>query len=193
MDKNDSYTAFAGAARIATGPLPDMLRAVKHHLDRHMPGWQGGDGLLIFHDATGKQTDFDFRGSVEDVLARALPKPGPGRPKLGVVSREVSLLPRHWEWLEEQPNGASATLRRLIDEARKNGSEAAGRRQRTDAAGRVMTVLAGDRPGFEEAYRSLYAGDRERLERQMARWPRDIRAYILERLSAAGPETTMIS
>ncbi|MFY0534142.1 DUF2239 family protein [Nannocystis pusilla] len=41
---------------------------------------------------------------------------GPGRPKLGVVSREVSLLPRHWEWLERQPSGSR---RRCADSSRR--------------------------------------------------------------------------
>src|SRR5688572_3936733 len=112
-----TYTAFAGMKRIAEGDLTTMLRATKEHVDR-----RGEEGLLIFVDQTGEQVDFDFRGAAEDVLRRAEPSPpraGPGRPKLGVVSREVTLLPRHWEWLEQQPNGISAALRRLVDEARK--------------------------------------------------------------------------
>jgi hypothetical protein len=47
---------------------------------------------LIFHDQTGKQVDFDLRGSIREVLERVAPKPvrtGPGRPRLGVTSREV--------------------------------------------------------------------------------------------------------
>jgi hypothetical protein len=176
MDTPDTYTAFVGNRCIATGSLSSVLAAAKHH---------GTDGLLIFHDLTGKQIDFDMSGSLQQVLDRALPKPpsiGPGRPKLGVVSREVSLLPRHWEWLEEQPNGASASLRRLIDDARKRDSGESEVRRRVDACGRVMTALAGDLPGFEEAYRALYARDFDRLRKQISAWPQDVQVYLLERV-----------
>src|SRR5437016_7507583 len=99
MDDTSTYSAFAGWKRIASGSLSETLRETKGHLDS---GRGGTELLLIFHDQTGKQVDFDFRGTLQEVLDRALPKPaktGPGRPRLGVTSREVSLLPRHWEWL----------------------------------------------------------------------------------------------
>jgi len=107
------------------------------------------------------------------------PTPGPGRPKLGVVSREVSLLPRHWAWLEQGRGGASATLRRLIDEARRADPEGERRRQTTEAAGRFMTVLAGHLPGYEEASRALYAGDTDRLYAQIRDWPDSVQAHLL--------------
>jgi len=109
-----TYAAFAGDRAIAAGELEAVLTKLKHKLDKG-----DIDQLLIFDERTGRQVDFDFRGTLEDVLERELPKPapaGPGRPKLGVVSREISLLPAHWAWLEEQPNGSSAALRRLVDE-----------------------------------------------------------------------------
>ena len=173
--ENSTYTAFLGWTRVATGPLNAALRQIKEIKE---PGEQT---LLIFEDATGKQVDFDLRGSIDEVLARIAPKSvrtGPGRPKLGVVSREISLLPRHWEWLEAQPQGASATIRRLVEDARKQG--AGKTRANVDAIGRVMTALGGDLPGFEEAYRALYARDGERLVAQIAEWPTDLRDYILE-------------
>ena len=176
MDTPDTYTAFAGGKCFATGSLSDVLPKAKEH---------GDDGLLIFHDRTGKQVDFNFRGTLQEVLDRALPKPpntGPGRPKLGVVSREVSLLPRHWEWLEEQSNGASAALRRLIDDARKRDSGELEERRRVEAAGRVMTAMAGDLPGFEEAYRALYTRDIDRLRLLISDWPKDVQTYLLERV-----------
>ena len=114
---NHTYTAFLGWKRIAAGSLEEMLRETKRRIGDKPPE----ELLLIFEDHSGKQIDFDLRGSVQEVLDRVAPKPvrtGPGRPKLGVTSREISLLPRHWEWLETQPNGASAALRRLVDEAR---------------------------------------------------------------------------
>jgi hypothetical protein len=181
-DEERTYTAFADGRRVASGTLPRMLLATKKHLDA------GGDAVLVFEDWTGRQVDFDFRGRPEDVLARATPpepRRGPGRPRLGVVSREVSLLPRHWEWLEAQPNGISAALRRLVDQARKH--EPAGERARAarEAAGRFLWAIAGNLPRFEEASRALYAGDVPRLRAQMKGWPRDIRAHAL-RLEAGG-------
>src|SRR4051794_40515113 len=127
-----TYAAFVGPRLLAWGELGLVLRSAKEQLERGK-----GDGLLVFEDRTGRQVDFDFRGTPDEVVERALPGAAPagrGRPKLGVVSREVSLLPRHWEWLEEQPHGISAALRRLVDEARKRDpGEAAARSARTVA------------------------------------------------------------
>jgi hypothetical protein len=134
---------------------------------------------LIFDDHTGKQVDFDLRGTVAEVVARAVPPRGPGRPKLGVVAREVSLLPRHWEWLEAQPNGASAAIRRLVDEARTREPDRQRARQARDAASRMLTALAGNLPGYEEATRALYAADGPAFRERVARWPADIRNYAL--------------
>jgi len=185
MDLNaeeTSYTAFAGSRLIAAGDRETMLRRTKAHLDG------GGQDVLIFEDQTGRQVDFDFRGGADEVLARAAPpRPpaGPGRPKLGVVCREVSLLPRHWEWLERQPNGISAALRRIVDEARKREPDQERLRRARDAAAKVMWALAGNLAGFEEASRALYAGDRARFARLVRRWPKDVRAYLV-RLTRGG-------
>jgi hypothetical protein len=175
---DNSYTAFLGWKRIATGSQEEMLRQIKTSLASE----PSDESLLIFEDQTGTQVDFDLRGSVEEVLERVVPKPvriGPGRPRLGVISREISLLPRHWEWLEAQRSGASATLRRLVDEARKQDSGESGSRRALEATGRVMTAIAGNLPGFEEAYRALYARDRARLEQRVKEWPKDLREYVL--------------
>ncbi len=189
MDNNSSYAVFNGTRLLAIGPLEEVLRLIK---SRSNPP-AGQTDVLIFHEETGRPVDFDLRGSIEEVVERAvpkLPKAGPGRPRLGVVSREVSLLPRHWEWLESQQSGASAAIRRLIDERRKRepvGSEVT--RKRIDAVGRVMTVMAGNLPGFEEAYRALYARDAHRLWQEIDQWPPDIKAYVRERTSSLVAET----
>jgi hypothetical protein len=186
MDDTKTFTAFAGNRQIASGPLATVLRAVKSRADSEAAA---DLPLLIFDDSTGREVDFDLRGTVEEVLERALPKPvrsGPGRPKLGVVAREVSLLPRHWKWLEAQPNGASAAIRRLVDQARR--SEEGLEQQRIEAVGRVMTALAGNLPGFEEAYRALYARDAGRLRAEAACWPEDVRHYVLARIEDARNE-----
>jgi hypothetical protein len=173
--ETSTYTAFLGWKRVASGKFEPMLRQIKEIKDL------GDETLLIFEDQTGRQVDFDLRGTADEVLARLMLRPirvGPGRPRLGVVSREISLLPRHWEWLEAQPQGASAAIRRLVDEARKQGAGVT--RGKFDAFGRVMTALGGNLPGFEEAYRALYARDGDRLIAQIAEWPADLRDYILE-------------
>jgi hypothetical protein len=176
MDEERTYTAFAGDRCVAGGDLRTLLTQAKQQLD------QKGDGipLLIFDDASGRQVDFDFSGSLTEVLARAEPpvRSGPGRPKLGVVSREVSLLPRQWEWLEQQPQGISGALRRLIDEARKRAPQSERARLAREATSKIMWSLAGNLEGFEEASRALFAGKRSTFERLIRRWPSDLRAYV---------------
>ena len=183
-----TYSSFAGDALVASGPLRAVLPATWQRLHA-----RADETLLLFEDWTGRQVDFDFRGTADEVVARAEAAQASqeaqaagarrGRPRLGVVSREVSLLPRHWEWLEEQPNGISAALRRLVDEARKREPEKERERRAVAAASRFMSALAGDRPGFEEASRALFAGDRGRFTDLIRDWPADVRDY-LERLLA---------
>lgn len=170
-----TYTVFAGTRHLFTGALAQMLVHAKAAIDERE------HEVLIFDDETGRQVEFDFSGTLEEVLAREAPPPrvGPGRPKLGVVSREVSLLPRHWEWLEREPNGISAALRRLVEEAIKREPERQRARRVREATGRVMTSLAGDRPGFEEAMRALYAEDGATFQRLVKRWPADVRKHLL--------------
>lgn len=186
-------TAFEGLRRIATGELSDVALATKGVVDRpdHAP-------VLIFDDESGEVVELDFRGTLGDVLARLEGLPGgqgtdpdrpdsnregqrgPGRPKMGVVAREVTLLPRHWEWLGGQPGGASVTLRRLVDEARKRGEGTDCVRRSREAAYRFMVATAGDLPGFEEATRALFAGARERFGELVASWPADVRDHSIK-------------
>jgi len=172
MDEPRTYTAFGGNDVIAAGPLETMLPQLKRWTE------SGGVMALVFDDVSGKPVDFDLRGNVAEVVARAVPARGPGRPKLGVVAREISLLPRHWEWLEQQPNGASAAIRRLVDEARKQEPDRQRARRAKDAASRVMSAIAGNFPGYEEAGRALYAGDGERFRGLIAEWPEGVREYV---------------
>ncbi len=175
MEEAPTFTAFIGMDLLATGPLPQVLTAVKSSFDA-----DPGATILIFEDQTGRQIDFDLRGALAAVLERAQParpRAGPGRPKLGVVAREVSLLPRHWEWLEEQPNGASAALRRLVEEARKREPGEQRARQSIEACGRFLTAMAGNLPNYEEATRALYARNRDRFNAHTHAWPQDIRHH----------------
>jgi hypothetical protein len=177
-----TYTTFVGERLVAHGTLEKILPEVKDRFDK-----DEGTVFLIFEDETGRAYDFDLRGPLEEVINRSLPVRGPGRPKLGVISREISLLPRQWEWLERQPNGASAALRRLVDEARKREPAEQQARSAREAVGRILTAVAGDRPGYEEATRALYAGNRVRFELEIANWPVDIKAYLTQRLSELFP------
>lgn len=181
METERTFVAFEGDRLVAAAPLEPLLLQVK---TRHDGGAVGT--LLVFDEHTGQQVDFDLRGSPEEVLARALPpKPpvGRGRPKLGVVSREVSLLPRHWEWLEEQPQGASAALRRLVDEARRRDPGKAKARRERDAASRILSTMAGNLPGYEEATRAFFAGDEGAFATRVKGWPKDLRKYFVRRLA----------
>lgn len=181
MDDERTYTAFAGTRLIAHGPLREMLPPTKRHVDTCDDA-----PLVIFDDQSGRPVDFDFRGSVEEVVERAAPAPrtGPGRPRLGVVSREVSLLPRHWEWLEHQPAGISAALRRLVEAAIRHEPAQERARRVREAVSNAMTVLAGNLPCFEEATRALFAGERARFLELIGGWPADVRDHI-QRLSEA--------
>jgi uncharacterized protein len=177
-----TYTAFLADRQLVTGELRALLLGCKAALDRGQ-----ADALLIFEDRTGRQVEFDFHGTADEVLAREAPpepaKPGPGRPRLGVVSREVSLLPRHWAYLERQPSGSSAALRRLVEQAIKGVPDRERVRIARESTSRVMTTLAGNAPGYEEAARALFAGDRAKFAREIRHWPEHVRSY-LERLSA---------
>lgn len=177
------YTAFEGVRRIASGDLPEVALAAKSAIDR-----SDSLTLLIFDDSTGTLIDVDYRGSPDEVARRLTPPPatrGPGRPKLGVVAREVTLLPRHWDWLASQPGGASVALRKLVEEALKSSGERDRARQARDAAYRIMSAMAGDEPGFEEAARALFASDSVRFTTEIAGWPADLRDYVSELAAAA--------
>ena len=174
-------TIFEGPARIARGSVAEVAAAMQAAVAR------SAAPVLAFDDATGKVVDLDLRGSPADVAARHEPAPRRGRPKLGVVAREVTLLPRHWDWLAAQQGGASAALRRLVEAAIRAAPEGRDPRKSREAAYRAATALAGDLSGYEEAMRGLFAGDAERLAREAAHWPADIRSYVLQ-LAAGGPE-----
>ncbi|MCE9670760.1 DUF2239 family protein [Myxococcus stipitatus] len=186
-----SYTAFDGYRRLASGPLATVALAVKRVADDGMSGT-----VVIFDDATGRSIDIDVRGTVDEVRARFAPPSsdasgtagepvaegeprGRGRPKLGVVSREVTLLPRHWEWLAAQPGGASVALRKLVEDARRNRAADDRRRDAQARAYHFMLAMAGDLPGFEEATRALFANDLARLTALISEWPDDVRDHAL--------------
>jgi len=184
------YIAFDGNQRIAQGPLSAVALKVKETSDAHPLA-----RILVFNASTSELIDFDCRGTPSQMLrrlnasakevapqddpapARTAPA-GPGRPKLGVVSREVTLLPRHWEWLSTQPGGASVALRKLVEHAKRASASSDGIRQAQAAAYRFMSAMAGNLDGFEEAARALFAADRANFDALTASWPVDVQAHL---------------
>ncbi|MFV8632050.1 DUF2239 family protein [Ralstonia pseudosolanacearum] len=182
-------TAFTGSRRLAAGSVRDVATAVKLHLDAYPEA-----RVLVFDNATACPVEFDLRGAAEAVAARldgaadadadarepsTRPR-GPGRPKLGVTAREVTLLPRHWDWLAAQPGGASVTLRKLVEAASRAAEGPDRRRNAQEAAYRFMSAMAGDAPGFEEATRALFAADAGRFAALTQPWPADVRDFARE-------------
>jgi uncharacterized protein len=178
--------AFVGDRLIAAGNLREVAGAAKQTLDR-----RDDASILVFDNTGGGPIEIDFRGTLKEVLARlpdvtdvpvaldnapAAPR-GPGRPKLGVVAREITLLPRHWDWLAQRPGGASVAIRKLVDEARRASEDGDRLRQAREAAYRFMSVMAGNKPHYEDAIRALFAGDPIRFEELIAGWPADVRDH----------------
>jgi len=196
MNQSDqaSWIAFAGTRRIHSGMPADVTRAAKVAVD------DGEQAVLVF-DGTSRVVDIDYRGSDQDVITRLghddastptnsnggaedvspyleNPEPrGRGRPRLGVVAREVTLLPRHWDWLATQPGGASAAVRRLVDAARQSSADKDRLRTAKETAYRFISAMAGNEQGFEDATRALFAGDEARFVAMSDSWPRDVREH----------------
>lgn len=205
-------TAFRGHQQLAAGPLRDVARVVWHTLREAPPS---PSAVLVFDDATGQVIDLEMRGDESDMLAHleasarrhsianddatlapdaagAAEQAGGarrarGRPRLGVVAKEVTLLPRHWAWLGSQPGGASVALRRLVDDARRANAASEHAHAARDAAYRFMHAIAGDLSQFEEASRALFRDDRDRLGSILDAWPRDVHAFVLRLLDQPAP------
>ncbi|HWX64824.1 MAG TPA: DUF2239 family protein [Rhodanobacter sp.] len=181
-------SAFDHQRLIASGPLVEVVHATKQALDAGARG-----PLLIFDDHSSRQIEIDFRGTIAQVLARlpqseAAPEPatrGPGRPKLGVVPREVTLLPRHWDWLSGQPGGASAVLRRLVEQAMRNHGAKDRARLALESVDRFMLAMTGDLSQHEEASRAFYRHERERFITLTEPWPHDVRDHLRQLAATA--------
>jgi len=187
---------IATVAQAGAEDVERAVRAAREALDRHQDA-----SVLIFESGSSAPVDIDLRGSVDDVLARippattaradedaavAVPR-GPGRPKLGVVAREITLLPRHWEWLARQSGGASVAIRKLVDDARRGGEDKDRIREGQDAAYRFMSAMAGNKPHFEEAIRALFAPNPSRFQELIAGWPADVRDHAARLAERAFP------
>lgn len=166
------YTAFEGLRKVFSGSAEEIGGFLKNRS-------QGE--VLVFDDVTGSQVDFaDIGGKPAKIGERQSVEPrGRGRPRLGVVAKEVTLLPRHWDWLNLQPGGASVALRKLVEEARRTSGDRDRVRTAQEAAYRFMSAVAGNLPGFEEAARALFSYDRRRFTQMVAGWPDDVRDYAV--------------
>jgi hypothetical protein len=197
--------AFEGTRLLLSGPLIEVALAVKTASDRgtseSILTFDDATGRVVDFDLRGSKADVVERLARSSTEPSSLTNPrradvpprsrvaasseepkeirGRGRPRLGVIGREVTLLPRHWEWLAAQPGGASVALRRLVDEARRNGAPVQAMRAAQERAYHFMSAMAGDLPGFEEATRALFANNRARFEQQVASWPGDVSAYAI--------------
>ena len=204
ISQNTASTAFEGMGCIASGRLDDVARAAKARVD--LAAYNASPSpVLIFSDATSETIELDWRGSAEEFAARlallppveklpdepappALELPdsprGPGRPRMGVVAREITLLPRHWEWLAGQSGGASVALRKLVEVARRDSEGLDRVRQARNVAYKFMSTIAGHEAGFEEASRALFAGDQARLSLLIAAWPIDVQSHLKKLLGS---------
>lgn len=171
-DTESTYTAFADEEKIFHGSWAEVVEKVKAQSKKH-----SNATYLIFDDISGEQMDIDVRPAppVEDIPKKS----GPGRPRLGVISKEITLLPQHWDWLASQPGGASVTLRKLVEDAKKKNQSRDQSRKIQESTHRFMTVMAGNLPQFEEALRALYAKDKIKFEKIVKAWPEDIREHTL--------------
>src|SRR6186997_225434 len=175
-----SSTLFHQFRKVASGTPGEIALLL-----RDKP--QGGD-YLVFDDDTGQQLDLDLRAVESPPLSTTETEPrGRGRPRLGVIAREVTLLPSHWDWLNVQPGGASVALRKLVDSARRTSGDRDRVRNAQESTYRFMSAIAGNLPGFEEATRALFAYDRRRFGHLISGWPEDVRDYAI-RLAFADQE-----
>ena len=199
-----TFTSFDGWKRIAQGDLASNVLAVKRAIASGPAG-----PVLTFDDRTGSVWEVDTRGTEAEVLARlpqalgrhdvpeaqatdadsppAAPR-GRGRPKLGVVAREVTLLPRHWDWLSAQPGGASVALRKLVEEAKRSTATRDDQRKTQERAYRFMSVIAGNLAHFEDSTRALFAADMNQFTQLTAEWPVDVRDYARRLANDDTPE-----
>lgn len=187
MTEPEQLLVFLGATRITQGARGDVIRTL-------LSQTQGEDvpPYLVFRVKDGQRVDINLASAAEAANPQRTRAPVPaagapvgsqkarGRPRLGVVGREVTLFPRHWEWLDRQRGGASAALRRIIDADRKLHADEDQVRQAQDATHRFMYAMAGNLAGFEEAMRALYAGDKVSFAHQIRSWPDDIRDTTLD-------------
>lgn len=195
------WIVFEHHRRLARGEPVGVIAAVQQRLAEQPEALP-----LVLDAVTSERIELDWRAPAAQLLAQLPPAPapavddpdeapggdaprGPGRPRLGVTAREVTLLPRHWDWLSRQPGGASVALRKLVQSAMRDGGSAEAQRRATESAYRFMSIVCGDLPHYEEVSRALFAGDLARVDALAAPWPADVATHLralLTQIDAAG-------
>lgn len=174
MNTQNTYTAFSGHTLIAQAQLPDIALKLKHLSET-------AENILIFNDQTGRQIDLDLSGSEQEIQQRySEPEPAKkvGRPKLGVISREITLQKKHWDWLDQQSASASAVIRKLIDKELNDPASESNIMLAKQATDRFMSAMLGNMPNYEEATRALYKGDQAVFLKLIKNYPLDPQKYI---------------
>lgn len=177
MNSSTTYTAFSGDHYLASGEMMELILKIKQ-LQKTT------ENILIFNDQTGRQTDFDYTGSEQEIRERyAEPEPTKkvGRPKLGVISREITLQKKHWDWLDQQSASASAIIRKLIDKELDDPNSESNKMLAKQATDRFMLAMLGNMPNYEEATRALYQGDREVFFKMIQDYPKDLKKYLIQK------------
>lgn len=176
MNSSTTYTAFSGDHYLASGEMMELILKIKQLQETT-------ENILIFNDQTGRQTDFDYTGSEQEIRERyAEPESTKkvGRPKLGVISREITLQKKHWDWLDQQSASASAIIRKLIDKELDDPNSESNKMLAKQATDRFMLAMLGNMPNYEEATRALYQGDKQVLITLIQNYPKDIQEYIFK-------------
>lgn len=177
MNSSTTYTAFSGDHYLASGEMMELILKIKQLQETT-------ENILIFNDQTGRQTDFDYTGSEQEIRERyAEPEPTKkvGRPKLGVISREITLQKKHWDWLDQQSASASAIIRKLIDKELDDPNSESNKMLAKQATDRFMLAMLGNMPNYEEATRALYQGDREVFFKMIQDYPKDLKKYLIQK------------
>ncbi|RZG86913.1 DUF2239 family protein [Acinetobacter venetianus] len=177
MNSSTTYTAFSGDHYLASGEMMELILKIKQLQETT-------ENILIFNDQTGRQTDFDYTGSEQEIRERyAEPEPTKkvGRPKLGVISREITLQKKHWDWLDQQSASASAIIRKLIDKELDDPNSESNKMLAKQATDRFMLAMLGNMPNYEEATRALYQGDREVFLKMIQDYPKDLKKYLIQK------------
>jgi hypothetical protein len=185
VSEEKQCTAFEGNKLIAQGTRREVREALRKFRSLHPEA-----SIVVFEDQTGE--GFDLEGipvptQGSEPAAEATPA-RPGRPKLGVVAREITLLPRHWQWLETQPGGASVALRKLVEAARKQQAPEDRIRQAIEAAYRFLSIMSAHVPNFEDVARALFRRDWLQFDQCTQALPFDVREHLRRLAAPARPD-----
>lgn len=182
------YVVFQGTRLIARGNMLETALAVYNaYKDKTSAP------VVALDSVTSELAEPDLRGGEDGIRARYGVEADlhetktRGRPKLGVTAREVTLLPRHWEWLESNHSGASAKLRELVETAMRASAGKDRQSHAVESLERFTNALAGDLPNAEEVSRAFYKGRMKDVIKLTADWPSDLLEHYIKLVERALP------